>query len=183
MVDISWTIYEFKNNGRYFFKDIEKMRDISNFIEINKSNFEIYINDTYGTWVGSNLFGNFESGKGYYSSNTSFRDYFKDDILEIKDLIADKCKQILKEGNSMKSQVKEMEDFINKYHLNAFIFRIGDINKRSSNKSLDSLREDYLPYENEIINGVKNILGYEYDDFKKAFEILKLDNQIIKENA
>lgn len=184
MVDVHWTIYYLKNNRNYFTNSYDKMKDIVNFVEKNNYIFDNYLNDEYGVDTYYNIFKNCKSGDGYYSTVTDFADYFKDNIFKIRDSITHECKKILKEVDDMKSQVKEMSDFINKYHLTYLPSTIGAINKRTPNKDLNYTKEEYLPYKDEIIDGCKNILGFnDVSTVEDIFTILELDNQTIKENA
>lgn len=180
--EIHSTIYFLKNTKNDRFKTYRKMRDMVEFIEKNKFRFDTYINDQFGISTAYGLFGDFEDGDGYYASLTSFIDYFRDDILEIKNSVATESKKILKEYESMKSQVNEMGKFITKYHLEWLFISVSSITKRTSNKELNQIKEEFLPYKDEIINGYKNILG-EGDLIDDVFDILELDNETIKENA
>lgn len=183
MVDVRRTIYYFKNHANYYFNDVKKMQDVVEFAELNKGIFDRFINEVYNNSLKSVLFKDMEDGEGYYSTDTSFGDYFNNEMTEIHDVVSKVYKKILNECDDMKSQVKEMKDFINKYHLESFVWRIGSINKRTANRDLNSMREDYLPYKDEILKGCVNILGFREDnEIKDGLEIFELDNQTIKEN-
>lgn len=184
MVDVHWTIYYLKNNRNYFTNAYNRMKDLVNFVEKNNYIFNNYLNDEYGVSTYYSVFKDCKNGDGYHSTLSDFADYFKDNIFEIRDSIAHECKNILKEIDDMKSQVKEMSDFINKYHLAYLPSAIGTINKRTSNKDLNFTKEEFLPYKDEIIDGCKNILGFnDVSTVEDIFAILELDNQTIKENA
>ena len=179
MVNVHWTIYYFKNNANHYFNNVEKMEDIVEFAELNKSTFNMFINEEYNNSLKYALFKDMVEGNGYYSTDTTFGDYFNDEMTEIHDVVSKVYKKILNECDDMKSQVKEMKDFINKYHLDSFIWGIANINKRTANKHLDSMREEYLPYKDEILKGCVDILGFREDnEIKDGLEILELDGVV-----
>ena len=120
------------------------------------------------------------------------RDYIKDNFgfEKIANEIADKLNEFLKESKEFKNDVSEMKNFLSEMYYDGksfswFVADIGHITKRTSNKQLNDFKEMFLPNKEYILDGCKNIMGfdkYEMEMVENAFELLELDNQTIKEN-
>lgn len=120
------------------------------------------------------------------------QDYFKENFgfQKIADEIAVKFDDFLKEAKELKNDVSEMQEFLSEMYYSGksfswFVAGIGHITKKTSNKDLNGLKETFLPYKDYLIDGCINILNLDKFDIemvKKAFDILELDNQTIKDN-
>ena len=131
--------------------------------------------------------------KKYGFGSTTVNDYIEYNFgfNEIAEIIKSKFEDFLKEAEKLKKDVFEMKEFLSQLtysgkSFSSFVADIGHITKRTANKELDLFKEMYLPNKDYILDGCKNIMGfdnYEMEMVENAFAMLELDNQTIKENA
>lgn len=130
--------------------------------------------------------------KKFNFGSYTVQDYIKDNFgfEKIANEIADKLNEFLKESKEFKNDFSEMQEFLGEMYYSGksfswFVADIGHIIKRTSNKQLNDIKEMFLPNKEYILDGCKNIMcfdKYDMEMVEKAFELLELDNQTIKEN-